>query len=156
MSLKLTPLKRKPLEGSLNHYRFFQDKNGRVFLCRKPIENRILWEEIRKEYEGIGFFRLGGEIRRRSTVEQGKLCCEWAALRLPVLMPVKFSATEGWYPFIKGITYDQWLNSGELSICTLTALLRPIRMVLCMAIDGGQIQWLWAIQPLSILTLIFP
>src|SRR3989339_704878 len=115
MSLKLTPLKRKPLEGSLNHYRFFQDKNGRVFLCRKPIENRILWEEIRKEYEGIGFFRLGGEIRRRSTVEQGKLCCEWAALRLPVLMPVKFSATEGWYPFIKGITYDQWLNSGEIS-----------------------------------------
>jgi len=30
-------------------------------------------------------------------------------------MPVKFSATEGWYPFIKGITYDQWLNSGEIS-----------------------------------------
>lgn len=115
MSLKLTPLKRIPPEGNLNHYRFFQDKNGRVFLCRKPIKNRILWEEIRKEYEGIGFFRFGGKIRRRSANEQGKLGCEWAALGFPVLVPVKFSETRGWYPFINGISYDRWLTSGGSS-----------------------------------------
>jgi hypothetical protein len=112
MNLKLTPLKRKKLRGDLNRYSFFRDKNGRVILCRKPVENWILWEEIRKEYEGIGFFRLGGEIRRRSAIEQGKLGCEWAARGLPVLAPVKFSATRGWYPFINGVSYSQWLTSG--------------------------------------------
>lgn len=115
MSLKLMPLKRIPPEGNLNHYRFFHDKNGKVFLCRKPIKNRILWEEIRKEYEGIGFFQLGGKIRRRSPLEQGLFCNTCVEYGFPVLTPVKFSATEGWYPFIRGITYDQWLNSGGIS-----------------------------------------
>lgn len=115
MNLKLTPLKRKTLKGDLNHFRFFRDENERVILCRRPIENRVLWEQIKKEYAGIGFFQLGGKIRRRSPLEQGLFCKKCVKYGLPAILPVKFSETEGWYPFIKGITYDRWLNSRGIS-----------------------------------------
>lgn len=116
MNLKFTPLKRRPLEGNLNHYHFFQDQNGRVVLCRKPIENRVLWNQIKKEYEGIGFFQLGGKIRRRSPIEQGLFCNICVERGLPVITPIIFSAMQGWYPFIDGISYDRWLTAGGTSI----------------------------------------
>lgn len=112
--IEITP----PLKGELNTNFVVRGFDNHTFLRREPYDNPSLMRSIWYEYAFMGFFKYGGNFRRREKEEQYGFSQRAYELGLRVLSPHLDDRGTVYYPFLdENKTLDRYLTVSDRVSC---------------------------------------
>lgn len=115
-------------QGKLNFNFLGYDSSTKKYLLSIPRNNPVIIRVINKEYRGVGFFKLGGSFRLRSTREIVRLYKQCAKIGIRVPRIIDYGDYYIFREFIEGRLFQDALsdslNASRLVISYLTQIMQ--------------------------------